>query len=162
VPPRDHQPQAFRHTKGEPTRRAGANRRHRQILHSRRRHQSFHPRRSLVLRRRTISSSEVSLARSGPMGGAGAALRLLSLVRWNGSLKQRTLCLDRSRPAISATAKACEADRHHRPSGGLRDRAADGKIEAEAAASVCNEIVTAGQIDGGTGGRAELEVDHGR
>jgi hypothetical protein len=53
------------------------------------------------------------------------------------------------RTAIPAIVKACEAYQHHRPSGGLRDRTADGKIEAETAASVCNEIVTAGQIDAG-------------
>jgi hypothetical protein len=66
------------------------NHRHRQIHRSSQRHQSFHPRRSLVLKPQTVSSSQISLTRSSPMGGAGAALRLLSLVRWNGSLKQRT------------------------------------------------------------------------
>src|SRR5208283_4520530 len=66
------------------------------------------------------------------------------------------------RPTIPGKAEAREAEQHHRPSGGLRNRrgprgVADRKIEAETAASVGDQIVPEGQIDGGAGIRAEID-----
>ena len=53
MPARDHQPQVFVPTTREPAGRIAAKRRHRQILRTYPRHQSIHPRRSLVLGAKT-------------------------------------------------------------------------------------------------------------
>ena len=52
-----------------------------------------------------------------------------------------------ARGAIASEAEACEAEQHHRPRRGLRNRATYGEVETKAAGPIRDEIVPERQID---------------
>ena len=54
-----------------------------------------------------------------------------------------------SRSAIARIAEAGEADQHHRPGRGLRNRAADREVVAVPPRPVSDKIVSDGQVDAG-------------